>query len=296
MLNKATITGPALRYHGGKYRLAGWILEHFPQHRCYVEAFGGAASVLLKKPRSYSEVYNDLDGEIVNFFRVLRDPQTCQQLIAALTMTPYARAEFELAYQMTDDPVEMARRVAVRAQMGFGSAGATKSTTGFRIDTKRPYNTAQHLWTRYPDNVAAVAERFSSVLIENRNALTVMQQHDSADTLHYVDPPYVWGTRVLRNRKGCYKHEMTDDQHVELLTGLNALKGMVVLSGYDSDLYNDLLSQLHWINYARSSRASAYRGTKMTWEMIWINPACADALQSEALNKLNGFAVYKHVD
>jgi DNA adenine methylase len=275
------LTAPALRYHGGKFRLASWILEHFPAHRCYVEPFGGAASVLLKKPRSYAEVYNDLDGDIVNFFRVLRDPEQCRQLIDLLKLTPYAREEFEMAYKHTDDSVERARRVAVRAQMGFGSAGATKGTTGFRVDTKRPHNTSQHLWQRYPDHLAAICDRFQGVLIENRDAIEVMFQHDAADTLHFVDPPYVLNTRVIRSGIGYYRHEMTLVQHIDLLTAVKTLSGKVLVSGYECDLYRDILAD--WKSVSKQARASAYRGTKMATENLWLNPALVDELHVQGV-------------
>lgn len=193
-----SIAAPALRYHGAKFRLAGWIQQFFPPHRCYVEPFGGAAGVLLQKPRAYAEVYNDLDGEVVNFFRVLREPAQREALIEACTLTPYAREEFELAWDATEDSIERARRIAVRAQMGFGSAGASKGTTGFRIDSKRAYGTAQQLWAEYPAAIAAAGQRMAGVLIENRPATEVMRQHDAADTLHFVDPPYMLATRVLQ--------------------------------------------------------------------------------------------------
>ncbi|MEY6717541.1 DNA adenine methylase [Enterobacter hormaechei] len=158
-----SIKHPAIRYHGGKFRLASWIISHFPEHRCYVEPFGGGASVLLKKQASEAEVYNDLDGDVVNLFRVLRNPETAKQLIEACTLTPYSRDEFNCAYEDSDNRVEQARRLIVRATMGFGSAGATKGKTGFRLDTKRNSATAQRIWARQPDNLAAVASRFAGV-------------------------------------------------------------------------------------------------------------------------------------
>src|SRR3954471_8601570 len=100
-------TRPVLRYHVGKWILAPWIISHFPSHRVYTEAFGGAASVLMRKPRSYGEVYNDLDGEIVNLFHVLRGPRA-GELIASLRLTPFARIEFEESYETAADPVEQA--------------------------------------------------------------------------------------------------------------------------------------------------------------------------------------------
>lgn len=270
---------PALRYHGGKFRLAGWIQSFFPGHTCYVEPFGGAAGVLLQKARCYAEVYNDLDGMVVNFFRVLRDPVLRQRLIDAVIATPYARDEFTAAWDETDEPIELARRLCIRAQMGFGSAGATKSCTGFRIDTKREYGTAQHLWAQYPATLATVGERFAGVLIENRPAVEVMSQHDAPETLHYVDPPYVHSTRT-RPRTGGYRHELTDGDHIDLLTTLKALKGYVVLSGYDTSLYNDLLPG--WSKYSTSARISAFRGSETRNEVVWVNPRCGDALAAEA--------------
>ncbi len=269
------LSRPALRYHGGKFRLAPWVISHFPPHRCYVEPFGGAAGVLLRKPRSYAEVYNDLDSDVANFFRVLRDPDTRDALVRAVRLTPYAREEFELAWQSADDPVERARRLCIRAQMGFGSAGATKGPTGFRTDTKRAYSTAQKDWLSYPEAIAAAGERFGGVLIECRPALEIMLQHDAPDTLHFVDPPYVQSTRVLRTQGG-YRHELSDDDHLTLIAALRELQGMVALCGYESDLYATALPD--WDKRTTHARISSGRGGAVRTEVLWLNPACTAAL------------------
>ena len=271
-----TPTRPAMRYHGGKWRLAPWLLERMPAHTCYVEPFGGAAGVLLQKPRSYAEVYNDLDGDIVNFFRVVQNPENCARLVEVCTLTPYAREEFELAWEETTDPVERARRVVIRAEMGFGSAGATKGHTGFRIDTKREYGTSQHAWVRYPANIAVVGRRMMGVVIENRPAISVIEAHDASETLFLVDPPYVFNTRSLdAGKRGYYRHEMTDDDHLRLIETLKCVKGMVMLCGYPSDLYESQLEG--WTREQTTSRASAARGTGMRTEVLWMNAACAAA-------------------
>jgi DNA adenine methylase len=272
------ITSPAIRYHGAKFRLASWIMEFFPPHTCYVEPFGGAAGVLLQKPRVYAEVYNDLDSDVSNFFSVLRDPASRQRLIEQCLLTPYARDDFELAWQPSTDPIERARRLAIRAQMGFGSGGATKGATGFRIDTKREYGTAQQLWAQYPESIAAAGERMSGVLIENRPAIEVMQQHDAPTTLHFVDPPYVHSTRVMK-KEGVYRHEMTDDDHLQLLEAVAELKGMVVLCGYPSPLYEEAMSS--WESHEHEARISAGRGTAIKIEKVWLNSACSAALELE---------------
>ena len=272
------VTRPALRYHGAKFRLAPWIVKFFPPHAIYVEPFGGAAGVLLRKPRAYAEVYNDLDGDIVNFFRVVRDPQLRVDLAEACRLTPYAREEFNLAYELTDDPLERARRTCIRAGMGFGSASATAASTGFRIDTRRKYGTQHQLWTTFPDSIAAVGDRFSGVLIENRPAADVMRSHDGHDTLHLVDPPYVRSTRKLGGGYGhAYRHEMTDADHATLIDQLHELDGMVVLCGYPSALYDERLAT--WERHETRACASAGRGAGIRTEVVWLNPACSAALE-----------------
>lgn len=278
------ITSPAFRYHGGKFRLSPWIISFFPNHRLYVEPFGGAAGVLINKPRSYSEVYNDLDGDLVNFFRVVRDRETRALLIEACVLTPYAREEFELAWKPAEDPVERARRLVVRAQIGFGSAGATKGTTGFRIDAKREYETAQHTWAKYPDTLQALGSRLTGVMIENKPAIEIIGNHDTPETLFYVDPPYVHETRVRITGEGSargYRFEMHDDDHRDLLAKLAGVEGMVVLSGYHHPIYEEAL--IGWEKHEKEARISAGRGTAIRTECVWLNPACSEALNSRQM-------------
>lgn len=268
------VTRPIMRYHGGKFRLAPWIIQHFPEHRVYVEPFGGAAGVLMRKPRSHGEVYNDLDGNIVNVFRVLQDSEMRHRLEELLVFTPYSRDEFEQAWESVDDPVESARRTLIRAEMGFGSAGATNGTTGFRIDTKRNYGTAMHIWASVPEKLSEFGQRLHGVLIENRPAIQILSDHDTPETLFYVDPPYIHGTRKMGGV--CYRHEMTDKDHVELLVTLNSVDGMVVLSGYDHSIYQGALDG--WERFETSSRIAAGRGTAVRTEVLWLNPSASQAL------------------
>ncbi|HAS6095343.1 TPA: DNA adenine methylase [Vibrio vulnificus] len=264
------IKHPVVRYHGSKFRLAKWVISHFPEHKCYVEPFGGSAGVLIQKPKSYAEVYNDLDDDVVNLFKVLRCQEQNQKLRELCALTPYSRREFEQAFYQCDEPIEKARRMVVRATMGFGSASATMGTSGFRTDTKRQYATAMHLWSRYPENLASVCERLQSVLIEHKPAIEVMQKHDGVQTLHYCDPPYLHDKRVSGNRY--YQHEMTDSEHEELLKSILKLEGMAIISGYDSDLYNDYLASFQKVT--KKSRISAGRGTGIRTECLWISPNC----------------------
>lgn len=265
---------PVLRYHGGKWLLAPWIISNFPMHRVYVEPFGGGASVLLRKPRAYAEVYNDLSGEVVNLFRVLQDPVGAPRLIELLKLTPFARAEFELAYEVTGDAVERARRLLIRAFMGFGSDGHNRLVkTGFRANSNRSGTTPCHDWIGFSDHLAVAVERLRGVVIENREASRVMRTHDHADTLHYVDPPYMPETRSPKGRRGgvryhAYDHEMTVEDHVALLEMLPTLKGMVVLSGYPSALYAKNLK-----GWRRVDKKSLADGARPRLECLWLNPA-----------------------
>jgi DNA adenine methylase len=272
------ITSPILRYHGGKFRMASWIMDYFPDHRCYVEPYGGAANVLIQKPPSYSEVYNDLDDELYNFFQVLRDEELRAQLIELSLLTPYSRRDFELAWEESTDSLERARRLLIRSHMGFSSAGAT-AKTGFRSDTSRDSSTAQHIWARYPDVISQLGSRFSGVLIEHAHACKVMKAHDAPTTLHYVDPPYLHECRVVGASNTSYRHEMTRGDHIEMLECLKDLDGMVVLSGYASDLYDSHLQG--WEKHQFQTSASGQRGTVSRTEVLWLNPACVAAQKTQ---------------
>ncbi|MCK5606398.1 DNA adenine methylase [Candidatus Pacearchaeota archaeon] len=262
---------PVMRYHGAKFRLAKWIMSFFPKHEIYVEPYSGSAGVLMQKKKSISEVYNDLDGDIQSVFSVLQDKKLSKELQKLLLVTPYSRREFETALIETDDIVERARRTIIRAQMGFGSAGATKKGNGFRIDSARKYATATQLWAEYPASIASFCERLQGVIIENRPALKVLENHDTEKTLFYVDPPYQHSTRSMGSSRQYYRHEMTDLDHEALLKTLLGLDGFVVLSGYDNRMYQDMLHG--WQKYSTESRISAQRGTKIRIECVWLNPA-----------------------
>lgn len=260
-------TRPVLRWHGGKWRLAPWIIEHFPRHRVYVEPFGGAASVLIRKPRCYAEVYNDLDGEVVNLFRVLRDPETGSRLRTALELTPFARDEFNESYKKSADPLEQARRTVVRSFMGFGS-NAHNRPTGFRACSNRSGTTPAHDWANYPAALTFLIERLGGVVIENRDALRVMLQHDSPETLHYCDPPYVFSSRA--DDEDDYRFEMSDEDHAVFAECVKRLEGMVIVSGYRTELYDSLFSEWH-----RIDRKAHADGARDRTESLWLNAQAA---------------------
>lgn len=273
-------TRPALRYHGGKFRLAAWILQFFPPHSAYVEPFGGAASILLNKVRAPAECYNDLDDRIVRFFRVLRDPVQSAELERRLRLTLYARAELEWSFEPAVDEIDEAHRLVVRSFLGHGSDSATRSSrTGFRSRLTDGRALPSSEWSRWPDAMAAFRDRLRSVLIENDDACRVIERMDSPTTLIYCDPPYVLCTRTgaalsRSSTTNGYRHEMSDAEHEQLAELLQQCVGMVVVSGYPSQLYASLYRG--WETHSTSHVADR---AAMRTEAVWLNPACSAALQ-----------------
>ncbi|MFN4266284.1 MAG: DNA adenine methylase [Aquabacterium sp.] len=267
---------PVMRYHGGKFRLAQWIIGHFPSHDTYVEPFAGAASVLMAKPKCRAEVYNDLDSRVVNVFRVLRNQATANELRRRIRLTPFSREEFEDSYAPATDPVDAAHKTIMQSFMGYGSDATTREDRpGFRA--KRAQGTLPSSeWAGWPESVPVFTERLRSVVIESRDALELMPDYDTPTSLFYVDPPYVRATRYDNGRHG-YRHELSDQQHEQLAAVLHGLKGMVVLSGYACELYDQILFK-DWIRFERDTVADS--GGART-EVVWLNPSCAHALHKQ---------------
>jgi DNA adenine methylase len=272
------IKRPVLRYHGGKFILAAWIIKHFPHHRVYVDCFGGGGSVLMQKSRSYAEVYNDKWDTVVNVFQVLRDPAAALELERVLRLTPFSRTEFykcgELDLQKVQDPIEKARLTIFRSFSGFGSASTnSKYATGFRANNNRAGTTPAHDWVNYPDHIKTFVERLRGVVIENKDYREVISQQDSPDTLIYADPPYVHSTRNMERGNAAYECEMDNADHVEMAAVLHQVKGMVVLSGYENDLYTDLFKD--WMLVRKEAYAD---GAAKRVECLWINKRAASKL------------------
>ena len=182
----ATVERPLVRYYGGKWLLAPWIITHLPKHRTYTEVFGGGASVLLRKKRAPHEVYNDMDKEIVNLFKVARDHSA--ELILRVQLTPYARDEYLLAMEPTADPIEKARRTLVRSWMGFGTDALLQlKASGFRAGTRITTSTARN-WQAFGYKIEPVLNRLQGVVIENRDAFEVLAQQDIPEAVHYCGP------------------------------------------------------------------------------------------------------------
>ena len=224
--------------------------------------------MLLRKNRSEVEVYNDLDGEIVNLFRVVRDHG--EELSRLVFLTPYSRDEFVKSFEHSEDPIEQARRTIIRSFQGFGSGyvTATKGSKcarpeyGFRIGWRCRGNKPHTNWCHVSDTVMAVIERLRGVVIENTMFQTVIKKNNTEDTLIYADPPYL---STERDHGKDYRHEFTVDDHIELARILNEVSGPVVISGYRSELYNDL-----YRGWKVAECASQTAGNTKRTEVLWI--------------------------
>lgn len=260
---------PLMRYFGGKWKIAPWIISHFPEHAIYVEPFGGAASVLLQKPPIFREVYNDLSGDVVNLFRVIQDRQRYAELFHRLRFTPFARAEYDLQAIPTDDPIEQARRLLIKAWMSFGGAGDDRYNTGFRTNISQIDKDPAREWVNWLNELLHIVERLQRVTIENAPAVDVIQGHDSPVTLFYVDPPYTHDTR----RANRYQFEMTEADHRQLADVLHGVAGMVVLSGYRNPVYDELFNTWECV-----TKQTTTQGNGKAIECLWLSPPVTRAL------------------
>lgn len=265
-----TLDRPALRYFGGKWRLAPWLIEHFPPHACYVEPFGGGASVLLQKGPSPVEVYNDADREVVTFFRVLRE--RTGELLRAIELTPVARAELALACEPATDELEIARRFYVRSWQGRGARGRDSNTSWrYHRDAERRRSVTEE-WNRI-DHLWAVVARLKQVHLEYGAYAAVIERFDSPDTLFYCDPPYPVSTRSRLWAGRGYAVEMTDDDHRRLAGLLHGIRGMALVSSYPSALYDDLYGD--WRRVTCRARTDGPTLVERT-ETLWLSPAAVE--------------------
>lgn len=264
----STRSRPALRYHGSKWRIAPWIISHLPETDTYVEVFGGGAGVLQRKARSKVEVYNDLDSQVVNFFQCLRDPVLRDGLLRALELTPFAREEFDLSYEVATDRVEEARRFVTRCYLGHGTCSMDPDdSNGFRSCDIRAGKSYAREWAGVPAAIECCAERFIGVTIENLDYRRLIPKFDDLRTLFYVDPPYPHASRDAGG-KG-YVHELCDQEHRELSWMLHAVKGKVAISGYRCRLFEELYGD--WRSEEKKTTANGQSGAVPRTEVLWMN-------------------------
>lgn len=260
----------AFGWYGGKYSHLDWLLPLLPQCHHYCEPFAGSGAVLLNRPPSPVETYNDLDGEVVNFFRALRDHKDA--LIEAISLTPFSREEFSLACQLDPDVnrVERARRFYVRARQvrtGLAQTASVGRWANCKDTSRAGMSGVVSRWLGGVDKLADIAERLLRVQIENRPASEVVQLYDSKNTLFYCDPPYVHDTR---GDSKAYSYEMTDAEHRAFADIMNTLKGRAAISNYDCELMNELYPAPKWQKYY-SPEKTIHSTKAKRQEVLWVN-------------------------
>lgn len=274
-----------VKYPGSKWGIAKWIVDFFPEHHSYLEPFFGSGAVLFNKPRSHIETVNDWDGDVVNLFEwIKKDPE---RLAKEIYYTPYARQVYEEAFnRITGNSLYRAVNFCIRLNMGHGFRTNGKKV-GWKNDIQgRERGYAAKDWTELPERLTEAAERLRGVQIECRPAVEVIQRFNYNNVLIYADPPYLLETRCGKQKQ--YRKEMTDKDHAELLEVLKVHKGPAVVSGYDSELYREILKSWH-----KEEKFSRSQGGNKTKEILWMNFAPAYQMELNFTEEyLNGERVY----
>lgn len=257
-----------IKYPGAKWSYAQWIISHFPPHKFYLEPFFGSGAVFFNKQPTYYETINDIDGLVVNFFKACRDYP--DELAQAIYFTPFSRQEFESVLEdragdeikLTGDCVEDARRFLVRCSQGFGSKLAGR--VGWKNTKHSAGPSNAEVWSKLPQIIYRVANRLKNAQIENADAIQMITDYYAKDCLIYADPPYLGETR---NGVRIYKHEMMSaTDHERLLNALLKHSGPVILSGYENDMYNDMLRGWH-----KDTRTGLANSSAKRTEVLWMN-------------------------
>lgn len=259
----------AFGWYGGKFSHLDWLLPLLPESHHYCEPFGGSAAVLLNRPPSPVETYNDLDGDVVNFFQVLREQKDA--LVEAVGLTPFSRAEFSIACAPPAGPIsrlERARRFFVRARQvrtGLAQTASLGRWANCKNTSRSGMSGVVSRWLGSVDGLPAIASRLLRVQIENRPALEVIDLYDGPDTLFYCDPPYAHGTR---GDARAYGFEMTDDDHRRFAAKLARIRGKAAVSGYRGPLYDELFAG--WRCIAALPK-QCHSTKKPRQEVLWVN-------------------------
>lgn len=260
----------AFGWYGGKYSHLDWLLPLLPICHHYCEPFGGSGAVLLNRPPSPVETYNDLDGEVANFFRVLREDK--EKLIEAIGLTPFSREEFDIACAIDPEQnyLERARRFFVRARQvrtGLAQTASLGRWANCKNTSRAGMSDVISRWLGSIEDLPEIAERLLRVQIENRPALNVIQLYDSPDTLFYCDPPYV---HLTRGDNSSYGYEMTDDEHRDLAKVLNSVQGRAAISNYQCELMDELYPASKWIKTVAAEKTiHSTKGKRV--EALWTN-------------------------
>ena len=264
----------AFGWYGGKFNHLNWLLPLLPKATHYCEPFAGSGAVLLNREPSPVETYNDIDGEVVNFFRVLRDRQ--EELIKSIGLTPFSREELRSAAEEPIDnlsELERARRFFVRARQvrtGLAQTASAGRWAHCKLTSRAGMAGAVSRWLGSVEGLSEIVQRLLRVQIENAPAIEVIQRYDSEETLFYCDPPY---PHTSRGDSHAYGYEMTDNDHRKLAEVLMNVKGKVALSGYHCELLDNLYKG--W-NYTESTPKQCLSVKQYRTEVLWTNYALSE--------------------
>jgi len=259
----------AFGWYGGKFSHLDWLLPLLPVTHQYCEPFGGSAAVLLNRQPSPVETYNDIDGEVVNFFRVLREQK--HALVEAIGLTPFSREEFQQAISGINgalSSLERARKFFIRARQvrtGLAQKASSGRWANCLLTSRAGMAGVVSRWLGSVEDLPWVAQRLLRVQIENAPAIEVIKRYDSKDTLFYCDPPYPHDSRRDSN---AYAYEMSDDEHRELAHVLHKAKGRVALSSYHCKLMNELYKDWRCIE---APKKNCHSVKKLRQEILWVN-------------------------
>ena len=251
-----------LKYPGSKWNITGQLAELIPPHHSYVEPYFGSGALLFTKPPSDIETINDLDSDVTNLFRCIQ--QDSERLARLVMTTPFSREEYDRQFdgESCASRYQKAAGFLVRMWQAHGSRNDGYKA-GWKYDAVgREKMYALWNWYRLPEWIVEIAERLRKVQIENRPALEVIGRFDYPNVFMYIDPPYILGTRSGKQ----YKHEMTDADHEELLETILQSRAKIMVSGYESDIYNRHLNGWHKEYFVSCSEGGSPRE-----EVVWMN-------------------------
>lgn len=259
----------AFGWYGGKFSHLDFILPNLPGgERHFCDVYGGSAAVIINRQPAPVETYNDIDSEVVNFFRVLRDPATSEQLIKAIALTPFSREELVRALEFASDPLERARRFFVRARQTRTGLAQTSSEGRWAhclLTSRAGMAGAVSRWLGSVEGLSEIVQRLQRIQIENAPALEVIERYDSAETLFYIDPPYV---HEARGDNKAYGVEMSDDDHRDLAELLTGIEGRAAVSGYRTAIYDDLFGLWRRID---ADPKICHSVRQIRQESLWVN-------------------------
>jgi len=258
----------AFNYFGGKYRFLEELYYLFPEHLHFVDLFGGSFVVTLNKKPSKLDTVNDIDKSIINFFKILRNEPDC--LINQLELTPVSRDEYNNAFpydDINDSDIERARKFFIRLRMSFQGSGTVKHT-GFNACVTTTQNNKSKNVVKFRNSVeklGGIVERLQNLQIENLDYKLLLDKYDRPGTFFYADPPY---ELKERNYKKFYQNEFTDEDHRKLSEKLHKIKGLAMISHYETKLYKELYKDWNIIRFKPVGHAIKKGKQK---ECVWIN-------------------------